>query len=405
MLEKIIIFSLGAGICTVAITVFLRAGFAKKINAAEKTFQQKLDELSQDNNKLHTELESARAEIESQKQLTVEKISHAFHAGSELMEEMTFSLGQIQDQVNSTSQPINDIHDASLEAQSMIQKSRSSMENLSSSISHLHDILALVNKLCERMNQVNEKSQVIHNIANQANLLSLNAAIEAARAGEAGRGFGVVANDMNRLSDLSATSAQEIAHILAGSLKDIETITQETNQKVEIFTNASESVMTCFNKMHEVIDSIGNVTTTLSQDSSNAVENVKKVSDQTQTNMESLTKVLSDVTGMVSGNPIHDITPAQAQAKLDEFIIIDVRKPHEFNDELSHINGATLYCLQDNFKERICGLDKDANYLFVCRSGGRSARGARIAQALGFKHVSNLAGGMLEWRKVYPLAS
>ena len=79
--------------------------------------------------------------------------------------------------------------------------------------------------------------------------------------------------------------------------------------------------------------------------------------------------------------------------------IIDVRRPDEFNDELGHIDGAQLMCLQDNFEFRVRQLDKEKKYLFVCRSGGRSARAARLAVAHGIQQVYNLEGGMLAWRK------
>jgi len=405
MLEYIIPFGAGVSISAIAFTAFAKIKQKKPTTQSFFPSHQEIDELDNDKDALTNELEAIKTKFQNQTELTVEKISHAFNTGSELMEDMTISLGQIQEQVNSTSEPIETIHKHSVEATNMLTNSRDSMENLTNSIEHLNNISSLVNKLCEHMNQVNEKSQVIHNIANQANLLSLNAAIEAARAGEAGRGFGVVANDMNRLSDLSASSAQEISQILSGGLRDIETITSEMSQKIDIFTKASDTVCANFKSMRDVIISIDSVSKNLSLDSNNALENVKKVSEQTQTNMESLTKMLSDVTGTVSGNVIHDLGPREVQPKLQEYVIIDVRKPNEFNDELGHIDGATLYCLQDNFKDSISELDKEANYLFVCRSGGRSARGARVAQSLGFKHVTNMAGGMLEWRKNYPLAS
>ncbi|MCX7089078.1 MAG: rhodanese-like domain-containing protein [Methylococcales bacterium] len=81
--------------------------------------------------------------------------------------------------------------------------------------------------------------------------------------------------------------------------------------------------------------------------------------------------------------------------------IIDVRRKDEFNGDLGHINGAELICLQENFEGRIQRLNKDVPHLFVCRSGGRSARAARIALAHGFTKVYNMEGGMLAWDKIY----
>ena len=392
----------------IAIGSFVCAKYLNKSHATNlKALEQELAKnvLDQDSacKSINAELISVKKDSQEQKEITIEKISEAFHAGSQMMEEMASSLNNILELVSKTETPIQNISESSDTAQGMIDNSRNSMENMSTSLNELTSISEIVGELCEHMNQVNEKTEVIHNIANQANLLSLNASIEAARAGEAGRGFSVVANDMNRLSDLSATAAQEISHILSSGLKNIEKITVEMDNKIKSFTGVSNKMINCFQNMGDAVQSIGSITETLRNDSQSTIDGVKKVSDNTMTTMESLTKMLSDVTGIISGNIILDIEPREVYDYLNEYTIIDVRNPKEFNDELSHLEQATLYCLQDNFKEAISGMDKDKKYLFVCRSGGRSARGARIAQALGFTDVSNLSGGMLKWREAYPL--
>lgn len=384
-------------------TIVSKKSTKNQILAVENKLKQKISDSESASKSAHLELEKVKTQAEEQKQITIQKIGEAFHAGSNMMEEMGTGLSQIQELVNNTSEPIQNIFDSGNKAQNMINNSRTSMEKMAGSLTELNDISGLIGELCDHMNQVNEKTVVIHNIANQANLLSLNAAIEAARAGEAGRGFSVVANDMNRLSDLSATAAQEISQILSSGLKNIDKITADMDSKITTFTDVSNNVLGCFENMGGAVKSISSLTESLSTDSHHTVEGVKKVSETTQTTMESLTKMLSDVTGIISGNIITDISPKEAHKHLSEYTIIDVRNPNEWNDDLTHIEQATLYCLKDNFKEAIAHMDKNKKYLFVCRSGGRSARGARIAQALGFKDVYNLSGGMLKWRESFPI--
>ena len=395
----------GTIIGCIACVIHSKRTHVKELDSLKSNLAKKLSEHDQGTENLSAELAAVKKELKEQKEITVEKISEAFHEGSRMMEEMSAGLNHIHELVIHTQEPIQNISESSNTAQGMIENSRNSMTNMSNSLIELNSISVLVNELCENMNEVNTKTVAIHNIANQANLLSLNASIEAARAGEAGRGFSVVANDMNRLSDLSATAAQEISQILSSGLKNIDKITTEMDTKIESFTGVSTRMIDCFQNMGNTVETIGNLTNVISSDSETTIEGVKTISDSTMTTMESLTKMLSDVTGIISGNIILDITPKDISNTLDQYTIIDVRNPKEFNDELGHLDGASLYCLQENFKESISDMDKNVKYLFVCRSGGRSARGARIAQALGFSDVSNLDGGMLKWRESFPIGT
>ncbi len=73
-----------------------------------------------------------------------------------------------------------------------------------------------VNALSQRTGEIHDIVGTMGQIAEKTHLLSVNASIEAARAGEAGRGFGVVAEEIRRLADSSARSADRIAEIVAG---------------------------------------------------------------------------------------------------------------------------------------------------------------------------------------------
>lgn len=79
--------------------------------------------------------------------------------------------------------------------------------------------------------------------------------------------------------------------------------------------------------------------------------------------------------------------------------LIDVRMPEEFIGELGHINGALLRTLGPELEEFLKSAPKDQPTLFICRSGARSARATQMAQALGFKQVYNLEGGMIFWNE------
>ncbi len=88
--------------------------------------------------------------------------------------------------------------------------------------------------------------------------------------------------------------------------------------------------------------------------------------------------------------------PAAALQNLDGFRIIDVRQPIEFNGELGHIEGAELIPL-DGLRAAAEDMSRDEALLFVCRSGNRSRMACELFAEMGFRHLTNLAGGMIGW--------
>lgn len=75
-------------------------------------------------------------------------------------------------------------------------------------------------------------------------------------------------------------------------------------------------------------------------------------------------------------------------------VFIDVRQPEEWEEGV--IPGAKTIMLAE-LPEHLESLDKDASYVMVCRSGGRSGRAQQMMAAAGFSHVVNFDGGMLAW--------
>lgn len=102
-------------------------------------------------------------------------------------------------------------------------------------------------------------------------------------------------------------------------------------------------------------------------------------------------------------NPEHfevkDIEPQELWKKRDNVAIIDVRRPDEYNGELGHVPGAKSLVL-DTLPDVMEQIPRDKTLVFVCRSGGRSARAASWAVSEGYQSVYNLRGGMLLWQKL-----
>ena len=79
-------------------------------------------------------------------------------------------------------------------------------------------------------------------------------------------------------------------------------------------------------------------------------------------------------------------------------LLLDVRETDEFNGDLGHIAGSILIPLKElPTRAKAIETYKEKDVVVICRAGVRSTTAAAILTGLGFEHVSNLKGGMLDW--------
>ena len=120
------------------------------------------------------------------------------------------------------------------------------MERLSGDIQSAYDSLVALNK---QSDQINNIVNTISAIAEQTNLLALNAAIEAARAGEQGRGFAVVADEVRQLAGRTSTSTTEIADVVKKNVElsglassSMEASIEQVSSGVSLISDLSETI-------------------------------------------------------------------------------------------------------------------------------------------------------------------
>ncbi len=139
--------------------------------------------------------------------------------------ETTTALGQVSDGAQQQKSAVNQIasaleqsntgiSDVSENTQEASDAANQTTELVDSGRAEMEEMVNIVNGIDENAKRIGKIVDVVSEIANQTNMLSLNAAIEAARVGEAGKGFAVVAEEVRKLAEHSATSVEEIAQLI-----------------------------------------------------------------------------------------------------------------------------------------------------------------------------------------------
>jgi len=162
------------------------------------------------------------------------------------LHEMTLSFQEVAQSASSAETLTNETNVNVNSCITSVAKNRSSIEDLSSDIAHASDVISQLAKESESVGSI---LNVIGGIADQTNLLALNAAIEAARAGEQGRGFAVVADEVRVLAQKTQQSTGEIKKVIEG-------LQQKSNEAVTAIDNSSEKALSSVSYANDVSEKL-----------------------------------------------------------------------------------------------------------------------------------------------------
>ncbi|WP_230390371.1 methyl-accepting chemotaxis protein [Reinekea sp. G2M2-21] len=150
---------------------------------------------------------------------------------------------------------------ATKEGKSIIIRSSQSVEHLGNSIDASNKV---IQQLAQETDNITNILSTIQQIAEQTNLLALNAAIEAARAGEQGRGFAVVADEVRNLAKRTQDSTEEISAILGKLVDRTQSVSQtmaKSSEESQTAVSLSAEVLNAFEEIEAVVERIRDMTT------------------------------------------------------------------------------------------------------------------------------------------------
>ncbi|GAB7128633.1 methyl-accepting chemotaxis protein [Silvimonas sp. JCM 19000] len=191
-----------------------------------------------------------RLSSESQRQADISSATAA------TIEEITVSISHIADGASQSEAAASETGAVSLQSASEVQQLATDIDSIATSVDHLAETLAA---LGERSSQITNIIGVIKEIADQTNLLALNAAIEAARAGEQGRGFAVVADEVRKLAERTGKATVEIGTLIGQTDDQIQTALADmdnTRTSVAGGVQKSHDVATQIGRIHEKMDDV-----------------------------------------------------------------------------------------------------------------------------------------------------
>lgn len=215
-------------------------GDFKDIQAAIESFSLKISDSMNEIMEVSTMVSSGASQLAGAGQALAETVSDQ----ADIVEDLSVTVNNITDEISGNSS----------DAENISNEVKEVVENIVAGNKKMQEVVVAMNDISDSSQEISKIIDTINSIADQTNLLSLNASIEAARAGEAGKGFAVVATEVSQLAGQTVQASQSTADLISNSLRSVEIGINVANETAKELDAMVEQVQGIADKVKLIAD-------------------------------------------------------------------------------------------------------------------------------------------------------